>query len=419
MTAGRLRVLLVESVLADAQRTLNKLTQSGYLVAHQQVSDAPSMKQALASQPFDLVLCSYDPPGFGGMEALQVMHNSGIDLPFLFLSHDLRETTIIQAMHSGADDYILKGSLNRLAPAIEHNLREARIRREHREARLALQENEIRLHAFIANLPGLAYQVLMQEDGTLHFPYVSEGCLALLGLTNSELEKDARLFHDMLHKADRASYYDAMHTSAQALSFWNWEGRIQLPPNGEIKWINLRCTPRRLDDGDTMWEGMMFNITQSKLAELEISRSREQLRALSHHIQDVREQERLHIAREVHDNLGSLLTAIKLDVSWLGSKLASEHHPLADKMKNVVDVADQCIAAARDISRTLRPSVLDNFGIVAALEMEAGEFTKRTNIPCQLELDDDGTKLSPEVSIAVFRIFQEALNNIIKHAQAS
>lgn len=417
MTTEKLRVLLVESAPTDAQKTLSKLALSGYLVEHQRVDSAEGMKRALAEHPLDLILCSYDPPGFGGLEALHVLHDSGIDLPFLFLSHDLREKTIIHAMHSGADDYILKGSLNRLAPSIEHNLREARIRREHREAQIALQENQIRLHAFIANLPGLTYQILQTDDGKLHFPYVSEGCHALLGINHEALEQDGNLFHQMLHSDDRASYFESMQQSLQQMSFWNWEGRIQLPPGNEVKWVNLRCTPRQLETGNVLWEGIMFNITQSKLAEIEINRSREQLRALSMHVQDVREEERLNIAREVHDNLGSLLTAIKLDIAWVGGRLSGEGHKLAEKAQDIASTTDKCIAAARDISRTLRPSVLDNFGIVAAIEMEAGEFERRTGIPCKLEQLDDAISLSPEVSIALFRILQEALNNIIKHAR--
>ncbi|WP_051938009.1 ATP-binding protein [Ferriphaselus sp. R-1] len=417
MTSEKLRVLLVESSPGDAQKVLAKLAAGGYEVESHQVDTAEGMKFALAEHPLDLILCSYDPPGFGGLEALHLLQDARIDLPFLFLSHDLREKTIIDAMRSGADDFILKGSLNRLASAIEHNLREARIRREHRNAQLALQENQIRLHAFIANLPGLAYQILRTEDGKLHFPYVSEGALALLGISHEVLEQDSDVFHQMLHLDDRASYFEAMQLSFQQMSFWNWEGRILLPPDNEVKWINLRCTPRLLETSNVLWEGIMFNITQSKQAEIELNHSREQLRALSMHVQDVREEERLNIAREVHDNLGSLLTAIKLDIAWLGGRMSGEGHKLAEKARDIETTTDKCIAAARDISRTLRPSVLDNFGIAAAIEMEADEFCRRTGIPCKLERMDDVVDLSPDVSIALFRILQEALNNIIKHAR--
>ena len=143
------------------------------------------------------------------------------------------------------------------------------------------------------------------------------------------------------------------------LSFWNWEGRILTMPDNEIKWINLRCSPRKTPHG-IQWEGIIFNITQSKLAELEIKHSKAQLRELSSHIQDVREQERIAIAREVHDDMGSTLTAIKLDIAWLGGRLADKP-ALAEKAKSIETLVDKCTAAAGNISRSLRPSVLDTF----------------------------------------------------------
>ncbi len=417
MTAKKLRVLLVESSNADAQHTLSKLSQAGYVLEHRQVGSAKAMKTALSKNQFDVVLCSYDPPGFGGLPALELLQDSDKDIPFLFLSHDLREETIILTMQHGADDYIFKGSLNRLAPSIEHNLREARIRQEHRAAQLALQENQTRLHAFIADLPGMAYQMLLHADGSVSFPYVSEGCHALLGVSPHDLSRLSSLFTTLLHPEDLASYQRSMHTSANKLSFWNWEGRVLTLPDNEIKWINLRCSPRRSPEG-IQWEGIIFNITQSKEAEIEIRRSKEQLRELSSHIQDVREQERIAIAREVHDDMGSTLTAIKLDIAWLGSRLA-EHPTLAEKARSIEMLVDKCTASASNISHSLRPSVLDTFGVIAAIEMEAGEFEQRTSTPCTIKSLDEGATIPPDNSIALFRIFQEALANIIKHASAS
>ena len=417
MTAKKLRILLVESSHADAQHTINKLSHSGYLPDCRHVDNATDMKAALSGEQFDLVLCSYDPPGFGGLAALELMQHSGVDLPFLFLSHDLREETIIYTMRRGADDYIFKGSLNRLASSIEHNLHAARVRQEHRDAQLALQENQTRLHAFIADLPGMAYQMLLCNDGHITFPYVSEGCQALLGITPQNLTRTSSLFEALLHPEDFKSYQQSMHASAENLSFWNWEGRILTMPDNEIKWINLRCSPRKTETG-IQWEGIIFNITHSKLAELEILRSKSQLRELSSHIQDVREQERIAIAREVHDDMGSTLTAIKLDIAWLGGRLIDKP-VLAEKAKNIEVLVDRCIAAASNISHSLRPSILDTFGIVAAIEMEAGEFEQRTGISCVFEHDPSIDDIPPDISIALFRIFQETLANITKHAQAN
>ncbi|MBU0623088.1 MAG: PAS domain-containing protein [Gammaproteobacteria bacterium] len=417
MIAKNLRILLVETSDADAQRTLSKLTQAGYRLQHRLVDNARDMKTALSNDTFDIVLCSYDPPGFGGLPALELMQESGVDIPFLFLSHDLREETIIHTMQRGADDYIFKGSLNRLSSSIEHNLREARIRREHRAAQLALQENQLRLQAFIADLPGMAYQMLQHADGHVTFPYVSEGSQALLGTGAQDLTHVSSLFEALLHPDDLASYRKSMQASAKNLTFWNWEGRILTQPDNEIKWINIRCSPRRTEQG-ILWEGIVFNITQSKLAEFEIRNSKAQLRELSSHIQEVREQERISIAREIHDDMGSTLTAIKLDIAWLAGRLA-DHPALADKARSIEVLVDKCSAAARNISHSLRPSALDTFGIAAAIESEADEFERRTGISCVFGYDTEIDDVPPDISIALFRIFQETLANIIKHAHAS
>ena len=419
MVANKLRVLLVETSLEDAQRTLAKLEQSNYEVKYQRIDNASAMQAALIEDEWDVVLCSYDPSGFCGLAALELMQSKGVDLPFLFLSHDLHEETIIHTMQSGANDYIFKGSLNRLAPSIAHNLREARIRCEHRQAQIALQENQSRLQAFITNLPGMAYQVLLKHDGDISFPYISDGSKALLNMNPQDLETYPQLFVNMLHPDDRISYEQSMRTSADNLSFWNWEGRIVILPEGEIKWINLRCSPRKTLHGEIQWEGIMSNISQSKQAEIEIKYSQEQLRELSSHVQLAREQERLNIAREVHDDLGSTLTAIKLNIAWLGGRLSREAPELIAKIKDVENLVDKCTAAANDISHSLRPSTLDCFGIIAAMEIEVDEFEQRTGISCLFNHPDEDITLGPDIAIALFRILQETLTNIMKHAHAS
>lgn len=418
MPQKNLRVLFVEASHDDLQQALAKLADNGYLVEHQRVEDAAAMKSALLKEHWDIVLCSYNPPAFGGLEALTLMQSLNIDLPFLFLSHNLREENIIRAIQAGAGDYIFKGNLNRLIPAVEHYLREANIRREHRQMLLDLKENQTRLHALISNLPGMAYQLLQSSTEEVTFPYVSEGCYDLLGVLSKDLEQNPALFFNMLHPADLNSYKKAMKASAKSLTFVYWEGRIKSLPDGEIKWVNLRCSPRKMPQG-VQWEGMMFNITERKLAEIEIMRSQEQLRELSAHIQDVREQERLSLAREVHDDMGSMLTAIKLDIAWLGSRLDNSESALAAKVKDIENLVTKCAAAAGNISRNLRPSALDCFGIVAAIEIEASEFEQRTSISCELDTIEESAAVDPNIAITLFRIFQEALNNIMKHAQAS
>ena len=291
-----------------------------------------------------------------------------------------------------------------------------------REAALidALALYQARFNAIVSNTPGLVYQFVLGADGTVSFPYLSEGCTALLGLGAAALQQEPQKFFGLILPEDRRAYVDSMHASAGALSSWNWEGRIWVDAWKDVKWINLRATPRRLPGhpGSVQWEGIMTNITASKLAQLEVTNSRAGLAELTAHIEDVKEQERTRIAREIHDDLGGNLTAIKMALAMLARRLPADQPQLADKAAYVDALVDRTIEAVHRISLDLRPSMLD-FGIVAALEWQVGEFEKQMGFACSFTSSEKDIDLGADHAIALFRIFQEALTNIAKHAGAT
>ncbi|HEX5862964.1 MAG TPA: PAS domain S-box protein, partial [Casimicrobiaceae bacterium] len=190
-----------------------------------------------------------------------------------------------------------------------------------RAMEFALRESEARYEGITANVPGMVFELLRDGTGQLSFSYVSHGCEALTGLPGSQVMADAEAFFRLIPAAERSHLNATLEASATQLTTWNWAGRL-LPPHGASeKWINIRARPRRLDSGDVFWDGLVFDDTQGRMAQLEIERSREELRALSRHLQTVREEEKARIAREVHDELGSTLTALKMDLDWLGEHL--------------------------------------------------------------------------------------------------
>jgi PAS domain S-box-containing protein len=146
--------------------------------------------------------------------------------------------------------------------------------------------------------------------------------------------------------------------------------------------------------------------------------SHERLRGLAARLQEAREEERARIAREVHDELGQALTALKLDEAWLGKKLRARHSPLARKTDEMARLTDATIQAVRRISTALRPGVLDELGLVAALEWLARDTTAHTGIRCCFECGFEEAGLGPEASTHVFRLVQEALTNVARHAGA-
>jgi len=286
------------------------------------------------------------------------------------------------------------------------------------ESAHALHLSEARFRAIVSNTPGLVYQLLRQMDGSIAFPYLSDGCHALLGVGAERLCTDAALFLHLILPEDRPSWLASMATSATDMKAWNWEGRIWIDAWKDIKWINLRGTPRALEGGLVQWEGIMTNITESKLEQAEITRSRAQLAELSAHVEKVKEQERTRIAREIHDDLGGNLTAIKMALALLTRRLPAGDDTLTGKAAYLDALVDRTIESAHRISGDLRPGVLD-FGIVAAIDWQAQEFEKQAGIPCIFSTEISELDLHPDQAAALFRIFQEALTNIGKHAQAS
>ncbi|MBL7164878.1 MAG: PAS domain S-box protein [Dehalococcoidales bacterium] len=161
------------------------------------------------------------------------------------------------------------------------------------------------------------------------------------------------------------------------------------------------------------------DITEAKQAEEELRRSREEMRNLSAHARTVREEERTSIAREIHDELGQALTALKMDLAWLASEFPEGQEQLLERMGAMNKIINGSIQTVKKLSTRLRPGVLDDLGIAAALEWQAEEFQKRTGIRCSLRVEPEDVAIDREVATAVFRVFQEALTNITRHASAS
>jgi two-component system, NarL family, sensor histidine kinase UhpB len=159
--------------------------------------------------------------------------------------------------------------------------------------------------------------------------------------------------------------------------------------------------------------------TDRRLAEVQLRESHKQLRALSVYLQHVREEERTRIAREVHDELGQALTSCKLDASWLAHHLPRNQKELSEKAEKLSTDIDSTIQTVRRISTELRPGILDYLGLAAALEWQAQEFQSRTGIRCHVSTQLHGPPLDPELTTTFFRIFQETLTNVIRHAEAT
>lgn len=177
-------------------------------------------------------------------------------------------------------------------------------------------------------------------------------------------------------------------------------------------WLELES----ISNGDLL--GIIIkDIRDRKKAELEIKNSYESIRSLNTHMQLVREDERASLAREIHDQLGQRLTGFKMEIDYILKKSQNLEGFVSEKLRNVIHQIDRTIGTVRNISRNLRPGILDDFGLLAALEWQADEFTKTSGIPVFFQFQGEEKKMDNQKVTAIFRVFQESLTNIMRHAK--
>jgi len=199
-----------------------------------------------------------------------------------------------------------------------------------------------------------------------------------------------------------------------------------LRADGSIRWVRDRGFPMRNQHGEIYrFGGVAEDITERKEAENRLQATSEQLRALSANLQSAREEEATRIARQIHDDLGGVLTGLRWELEALAKMIheAGDLGPLKPamhlKLATMLGLTDTTINVVRRIASELRPSILDDLGLMEAIEWQAEQFQARTGIECQCDCAVQGFELGDQQATALFRIFQEALTNILRHARAT
>ena len=200
---------------------------------------------------------------------------------------------------------------------------------------------------------------------------------------------------------------------------------VPLRVSGKVVGVLDVQSPRlnAFDENDVMVmeilaDQIATSIHNAQLYEAERA-ARRRLRNLAGYLEDAREKERTYIAREIHDEFGQALTALKMDLAWLAKRLPANQDGLLAKVGSMSELVDSSIHMVRRIATDLRPGVLDHLGLVASIEWQAQEFAKRAGFECQLHLTDRDLMLDEDLLTAVFRIFQETLTNVVRHAEAT
>jgi len=244
----------------------------------------------------------------------------------------------------------------------------------------------------------------------------SRGAETMLGYTKAQAA--GKIAHELLLTEFPQPFTEI---SAELMRVGHWEGdliktakdgrRVVVSGRWALQWGKRDQAPRVLV--------INSDITERKRGEESLLLQREQLRALAERLQWVREEDRKRVARDLHDQIGQILTAIKMDMTWITRHLPATEGEVLARLKESIELINDGVKAVRAICSGLRPGVLDDLGLAAAIEWQAGEFASRNGVQCQVSVPPVDLHLDGDRATATFRIFQECLTNVIRHAQAT
>ena len=399
--SGRLLVVDDEVELVDTLCDI--LSEWGYEAAG--CTSGKDALEILKKQKFDLLLVDLVMTEMDGIELLQAALEEAPSLVCIIITGKGTIYTAVEAMKLGAFDYVLKPlDFDMLKQCL---FRAMKVRH--------LREAEEKYRSIFENAIGGIYQIT--PDGR----YITAN-LALAHIIGYESPSElimnlTDIGRQLYVNPDR--YAEFIHLMQESDSVSEFESQVYCKDGSKI-WISENAVAVHDASGRLLYyQGIVENITERKRAENELKHSREQLRNLSAYLQSVREKERMNIAREIHDELGQALTALNMDLFWLNNKLPGEQKFLREKIKSMSGLVDKTIKTVQRISAELRPGLLDDLGLAAAIEWQAKEFQNRTGIKCEVSLYPEDIILSQDISVTIFRIFQEALTNVVRHANAT
>ena len=403
-----LRILLVDDDPNDRQFVLRTLRQA---FAHLDVAEAAAeaaLEQALQGEPPDLVLTDYALGWSSGLAVLLKVKARWPGVPVLMVTGTGSEEIAVECMREGLEDYILKSPRHilRLPAAIEGALERVHERR-------ALREAETRYQSLFAGVSVGLYRATAAGQVLEANPAL----VRLLGYPSRDALRETSVF-DWCVDADVAAQWRTWLAGGPDTR--TDEVRVRRR-DGAIRWVETHSRAVREPTGQCVHlDGSMEDVTARKDAEAALRHQHDALRRLASRLAEVEEAERQRLARELHDQVGQNLTALSIGLTVLQSHLPRRVNAnLGARLADLLRLVEETTARIRTVMGDLRPPVLDDYGLVAALGWYANQWTDRTRVPVDVAGEECDPRLPLVTENALFRIAQEALNNIAKHAGAA
>ena len=277
------------------------------------------------------------------------------------------------------------------------------------EEQLRLSEEKYRLLFYANPLPMWIF-----EKDTLNIIDVNDAAIAQYGFARDEFVKmNARELRDPEDVERFTAFATSKRNIQESAGVWKHKRK-----DGSFLFAEVFAHDITFD-GRPGRLVLANEITQKLEAERKLRESYAEIRTLATHLQDVREEERAGIAREIHDELGQHLTGLKMDVSWISKRINPDQEPIREKIKGIAGLLDDTVKIVRRISTELRPSILDDLGLIEAMEWQGQEFQRRSAIKVFFDSGIDDLELPGKMAIGIFRIYQESLTNVARHAFAT
>jgi two-component system sensor histidine kinase UhpB len=410
-----MRILILEDVDSDAEVMAFELRQAHLDFTWKRVEDEAGFVKALEEFEPDLILSDYHLPSFDGLEALALAQNKCLKTPFIFVSGAMGEEVAIDTLKRGATDYVLKSRLSRLAPAVKRALQEAEDRQERWRAVQALRESEQNYRLLAKSIPAVVFKGYL--DWSIDF--LDDKVQELTGYSKEEFDSRKLKWSDLIIPEDLQEAKKVFLEGLRTTRSYVREYRIR-KKDGQALWIQARgqivCNDE--DKADYV-SGVFFDITERKYAEETLRESEQRLRFLTTQLLTAQEKERKRVSMELHDELGQGLTVLKLQIRNIEKELEKDQQYLREDCQNLLGYLDEVINNVRRLSRDLRPAILEDLGLVSALKHLISEFNKHYEVSFSFAPENLNDLFTQEEQIIIYRIFQELLTNIYRHAQAT
>ena len=273
-------------------------------------------------------------------------------------------------------------------------------------------------------IPGLIFRLVRRKDGRFWLSYICKASKKYLGYDPEPLIGDISLVCGLLNEEDRKRIQEELELSAATGEKFELEVGVATGGTSEFgenrRWLRISAAPAENEEGTVFYNGVALDVTEKKIQEEKLENSERNLRALIRRLAEINEAKNLEFSSELHDLIGSNLTALTINLNYALNRLPREEFPeIADRLDDSARLVKETAVKVRDIMFDLRPPSLDDFGLMSAAEEYAEQFAKRTGIRTVVSGSGLESRPPQNLEINLFRIVQEALTNIARHAEAS